>query len=711
MGSSLLFTLLIILTFTFMLTSSSPSLSGALRHIVRRQSDEMPCHVIDGFTCLCRQTKVTCSTSQPLQQITINPNEKHKYSSVELVVGSDSATVYGQTFTPIKELYSPTARHIDFKIKFENFTHLSLAEPSLFNNVFPDQSQAHKAMAYEIYNQAVRPEDNVNLFRNLDVDSLEVYSLYPFRGTFQELFDGSNIKHLRISGGDIKSDLNKHFTGNVGRLEIAKQAEALDAANFPLYPAHEMILNAYYVKKFHSPNPPNYDNVAELRVYSDDPIPADAFKDFPNINTLSVQAKEIDPSAFNGLNKLEKITIKDAQPNAALLQNIPSVKEVEIGGLEKLNPDVQCEFAQQLSQGRLAVQASPNGPECTCVIAYLQSATNQVPCTPYENCAQSTCQAIRDNFDTNTNAFNKPPEIRRADGTSALEHRSPAVYAQPYQLSSNDISKYQAAVPQEVLRDPYQAPEPSQSESRPPSHTHDQGHVAGNVDDTATVKTTRRRKTKSTTTAAVAGGDQWPQPSDQGQQGENPPDQGGVYPPDQGGVYPPGQGGVYPPGQGGVYPPGQGGVYPPGQGGAYPPDQGGAYPPDQGDIYPPGGDQYGINPTPSASVDDTPSTTIPVGDSQDHHQQDNRQPEQPIPPEQDHGGHVETTSINDGTVTVAGTVAGTPTTKKRMNMIPIYIIIAAVALAILALVVYLIVRSSRGKAAYKPAPQTDPTKA
>ncbi|CAF4593152.1 unnamed protein product, partial [Rotaria magnacalcarata] len=78
------------------------------------------------------------------------------------------------------------------------------------------------------------------------------YALYPFHGSFQQLFDGANIKYLRLSGGDIRSDLSKPFTGNIARLELAKQASALSVQNFPIYPAHELIINAFYITDFNN---------------------------------------------------------------------------------------------------------------------------------------------------------------------------------------------------------------------------------------------------------------------------------------------------------------------------------------------------------------------------------------------------------------------------------------------------------------------------
>ena len=208
----------------------------------------------------------------------------------------------------------------------------------------------------EIYNPDVQPKDNIHLFQNLNADSLELYALYPFHGTFQQLFNGANIKFLRLSGGDIRSDFSQPFTGNVARLELAKQANALSVQNFPAYPAHELIINAFYITEFNHEHPPNYANLAELRVHSPERIPANAFRQFPNLQTLSVSTdKEIDPQAFNGLRDLEKLTIKDGKPTAELLNSVPQVKEFE-ASIEKLDERTQCQFLDKLANGQVAVQ-------------------------------------------------------------------------------------------------------------------------------------------------------------------------------------------------------------------------------------------------------------------------------------------------------------------------------------------------------------------
>lgn len=198
----------------------------------------------------------------------------------------------------------------------------------------------------------------MNLFANLNVDSLELFVLYPFRGTFQQLFNGANIKFLRLSGGDIRSDLSQPFTGNIGRLELAKQASQINTQNFPIYPAHELIINAFYVNDFNSDNPPNYSNLGELRVYAQERIPANAFRAYPNLHTLSITTeKDIDPHALDGLYNLEKLTIKDAKPSLELLNSLHNLKELEVSP-EKLNDQEQCQLAEKLANGQIAVQGN-----------------------------------------------------------------------------------------------------------------------------------------------------------------------------------------------------------------------------------------------------------------------------------------------------------------------------------------------------------------
>lgn len=464
----------------FVALSSTSLLS---KTISRRQTDPEYCRVIDGFDCKCSYYRVTCTSDRDLpSSINVLQNEKQKYQSVELVInGERDQTVREQTFEPVKELYKPDADNFEFRIKFEKFTALHLSSPSIFNRIFPDNipSNARKVMAVEIYNPHVQPDNNVNLFANLHVDSLELYSLYPFHGTFQQLFHGANIKYLRLSGGDIRSDLSQPFTGNVGRLELAKQASQLSMQNFPLYPVHEYIINAFYVTDFKSDHPPNYSNVGELRVYSQERIPANAFRQYPNLHTLSIGTeRDIDPHALDGLYNLEKLIIKDTKPSLELLNTVPNVKELE-AGIERLNEREQCQLIEKLANGQIAVQATLNGHECTCVSAYLNTAAGRYPCDA-QNCEQSSCSVIRDNYDASTRSFKTPPSIKRADGTDALRPREPKVYTGPYQIPHQDQEKYKQATPQRAEQpyepETYEEQQPDvrpydQEDTRPDMHT------------------------------------------------------------------------------------------------------------------------------------------------------------------------------------------------------------------------------------------------
>ena len=185
---------------------------------------------------------------------------------------------------------------------------------------------------------------------------MELHAFYPFQGTFQELFNGANIKYLRFSGGDIDSDPSQSFTGIIARLELAKQANVLSVQHFPVYPAHEFIINAFYVTEFNHKHPPNYSNLVELHVHSPDRIPANAFRQFTNLQTLSVSTdEEIDVQAFNGLRNLEKLTIKDNKATIELLNSVPQVKEF-VTAIETLDERTQCQFVEKLATGQVAVQ-------------------------------------------------------------------------------------------------------------------------------------------------------------------------------------------------------------------------------------------------------------------------------------------------------------------------------------------------------------------
>jgi hypothetical protein len=283
----------------------------------------------------------------------------------------------------------------------------------------------------------------------LNADSVELYALYPFKGSFQQLFEGANIKYLRLTSVDIRSDVSQPFTGNINRLELAKLVSSLSIENFPVYPAHELIINAYYIDDFNNEHPPNYNNLVELRVHSNGPIPANAFRNFPNIKTLQVSTEqEIDPQAFNGLNNLEKLIVEDTQLPVDALKNFPNLKEYETN-IEKLDEISQCQLIEKLANGQLAVRTISEDQPCTCVLAYLESAAGRTPCDA-QHCDHSPCAAIKNNYDTETGTFKAPPAIQRADGSNALRQRKPQGYSEPYQIPSQGKDKLKRDIPQQV---------------------------------------------------------------------------------------------------------------------------------------------------------------------------------------------------------------------------------------------------------------------
>lgn len=138
----------VVLSLILFASLSTASLLG--KSIARRQSEPEFCQAIQGFDCKCAYYRITCTSDRELpQSLTILPNEKQKYQSVELVInGEHVQTVHDTTFEPVKELYKPEADNLEFRVKFEKFTELHLSSPSIFNRVFPDNvpSSVRKAM-------------------------------------------------------------------------------------------------------------------------------------------------------------------------------------------------------------------------------------------------------------------------------------------------------------------------------------------------------------------------------------------------------------------------------------------------------------------------------------------------------------------------------------------------------------------------------------
>jgi hypothetical protein len=76
----------------------------------------------------------------------------------------------------------------------------------------------------------------------------------------------------------------------------------------------------------------------------------------------------------------------------------------------------------------------------------LETAAGRTACDA-QNCEQSSCAAIKNNYDTATRTFKAPPAISRSDGSNALHQREARVYSAPFQVSNNDQEKLQNAAP------------------------------------------------------------------------------------------------------------------------------------------------------------------------------------------------------------------------------------------------------------------------
>ncbi|CAF1370707.1 unnamed protein product [Rotaria sordida] len=456
--------------------SSSSSSSMLLKSISYRQNQFPLCNPIHGFECLCSYFRLICRTNHGFSlPLIILEDEKNKYESIELIISTeDEVKVNDQTFELIKQLFKNEGNHLEFIIKFEKFSELHLLSPGLFNNIFPDNlfSYSQKHITFQIIHHEISQNENINLFENLNVDGLEIYSHYPFHGTFQQLFNGSNIKELRLAGGDIRSDLSQTFTGNIARLELIKQAKSLSIKTFPLYPVHEYITSAFYLTTFNNDHQPNYSNLVELHVHSQELIPARAFQQYPNIQILSIKTdKYIDEDALDGLNNLEKLTIREPNPSLALLNKAKTVKEYETN-IEKLDENSQCTLVDKFSHGEIFVRALRNGNKCNCMIAYLHVVIGQTPCN-IDYCEYSTCSAIRNNYDSSLRTFSMPPTILRADGTNMLYERRINIYTKPYEIPKNDKEKYYKAMEQYSLIEDYtqKLPDTEQDETNQQTET------------------------------------------------------------------------------------------------------------------------------------------------------------------------------------------------------------------------------------------------
>ena len=78
----------------------------------------------------------------------------------------------------------------------------------------------------------------------------------------------------------------------------------------------------------------------------------------------------------------------------------------------------------------------------------MDAASGRYPCDA-QNCDQSSCAAIKNNYDASTRTFKTPPAIKRSDGSDALRQRDAKVYNGPFQVSPQDQEKLQQGASQQ----------------------------------------------------------------------------------------------------------------------------------------------------------------------------------------------------------------------------------------------------------------------
>ena len=157
--------------------------------------------------------------------------------------------------------------------------------------------------------------------------------------------------------------------------------------------------------------------------------------------------------------------------------------------------------------------AIPSGRECTCTSAYLDSASGRYPCDA-PNCEQSSCPAIRNNFDATARTFKTPAAIRRADGSDALRQREAKVYTSAYQISNQDREKSQQGASQQQQQQQQQQPSYGQE-----GEDQQQQQQASGVTSADQQKKSRRTRPRTQTTTPS-----YPQQNSD-EQGQYPPDQ------------------------------------------------------------------------------------------------------------------------------------------------------------------------------------------
>ncbi len=139
----------------------------------------------------------------------------------------------------------------------------------------------------------------------------------------------------------------------------------------------------------------------------------------------------------------------------------------------------------------------------------MDTASGRYPCDA-QSCDQSSCAAIKTNYNASTRTFKAPPAIKRADGSDALRPREPKVYTKPFQISNQDLEKFQQGASQ-------QQPQQEQQQQQQPSGQEGDGEQSQSDSVTQPGQSKKSRRTKPRTPTTTTSFDQQQNAGEQGQ--------------------------------------------------------------------------------------------------------------------------------------------------------------------------------------------------
>lgn len=285
-----------------------------------------------------------------------------------------------------------------------------------------------------IYNPHVLPRYDEHLFENLEVSSLEFNAFYRPAASFQQLFNGSNIQCLQLSGDPIRSNLSQSFTGIIRRFEYVTRAKSLSLDNIADYPADALIIKAWGLTEFPKDSISHSHKVVELHVISSEPIPTHAFRGLSKLESLSVETeKDIDLHAFDGLTHLQRLSIRGQNISMDLLTALPELKELELD-FDQLGDSTQCQLLTRLvEEPRTSTyyRIHTKAEHCTCLTAYLAAMMKESSCHA-RNCRSHPCSTIRKHYAEKSKTFRSGSRHEFALESHLVKQNQREVFSRPF---------------------------------------------------------------------------------------------------------------------------------------------------------------------------------------------------------------------------------------------------------------------------------------